>query len=119
MDNTITIISRSAPYGSANARLCIDIALAAAVFEQAVNFVLLDDGVYQLLSGQTPAVIDSKSVDAALEVFELYGIDNIYVDEGSLSSRNLSSEHLAVEAKPLDAAGIAALIEESATVINL
>ena len=43
---SLTFITRQAPYGSNKAKLVIDAALAAAVFEQQVNFLFMDDGVF-------------------------------------------------------------------------
>ena len=49
---TLTFISRHAPYGNNKAKLVMDAALAAAVFEQQVNFLFMDDGVFQLVQNQ-------------------------------------------------------------------
>ena len=119
MSDSITFISRAAPYGENNGKLCMDIALAAAVFEQKINYVFLDDGVYQLLSNQSPEAIASKPVGAALEAFDLYGIENVYVDKNSLSSRNLTQQELVIKAKVADSDLIAELIQNSKSVINL
>ena len=119
MNNSITFISRAAPYGDNNSKLCMDIALAAAVFEQDINYVFLDDGVYQLLSQQSPEAIDIKPVGAALEVLELYGIEKVYVDKNSLKSRDISLQELIIEAELVDSSVIAKLIQNSKSVINL
>ena len=86
----ITFISRAAPYGQDKANLCLDMALASAVFEQNINYVFLEDGVYQLLKGQDATTIQSKTLGNALETLELYGIENIYVDQSSLEKRGFS-----------------------------
>ena len=41
-----TFISRTAPYGSNRPKMSLDAALATAVFEQEVNYLFMDDGVY-------------------------------------------------------------------------
>lgn len=97
----------------------MDMALAAAVFEQEINYVFLDDGVYQLLVQQSPEAIDIKPVGAALEVFELYGIEKIYVDKNSLKSRNISQQELVIKSELVDSSAIAKLIQNAKSVINL
>lgn len=116
---SITFISRSAPYGRNNSQLCMDMALACAVFEQNVNYVFLDDGVYQLVSGQDATAIDVKTLANTLEALELYGIENICVDKDSLSRRRLTAKDLLANIKPIDRQGIATLINESDCVFNL
>ena len=118
-NKSITFISRAAPYGRNNSQLCLDMALACAVFEQNVNYVFLDDGVYQLVSAQDAAAIDSKTLANALETLELYGIENVCVDEDSLNRRNLDPKDLLANIKLVNRQDIASLINESDCVFNL
>lgn len=115
----ITFISRRAPYGESNANLCLDMALACAVFAQSVNYVFLEDGVYQLLKGQDAEGINSKTLGKVLETLDLYGIDNVCVDEDSLVERNIKKSDLLLDAKLVNRHQIAELIAQSNTVFNL
>jgi len=115
----ITFISRSAPYGHNRANLCLDMALASAVFEQDVNYVFLDDGVYQLLKGQDAAAIQSKTVGSALETLALYGIESVYADQQSLKKRSIDRTELLPGMQLIDSDAVAKLIENSDTVFNL
>ncbi len=115
----ITFISRAAPYGRDKAALCLDMALACAVFEQQVNYVFLEDGVYQLLKGQDATAINSKTLGNALETLELYGIDNICVDQKSLQQRGLSEADILAGIQLIDRESISELIKASDTVFNL
>lgn len=116
---SITFISRAAPYGRNNSQLCLDMALACAVFEQNVNYVFLDDGVYQLVGGQNATTIDSKTLANTLETLGLYGIENVCVDEDSLNRRNLNARDLLSDIKLINRQGITSLINESDCVFNL
>jgi len=116
---SITFLSRSAPYGHNNSQLCLDMALASAVFEQEVNYVFIDDGVYQLLKNQDASSIQTKTLGNALETLELYGIENVCVDEESLNSRNLNSHDLLAEFKLVNKEAIQSLIQQSDNVFNL
>lgn len=116
---SITLISRAAPYGTENSQVCLDLVLASAVYEQQVNYLFLDDGVYQLLKSQQPAAIASKNVSAALTALEIYGVEKIYVDRDSLQERNLDVEELILAVEILDSGQLKTLIRESDTVFTL
>ncbi|MDA0281380.1 MAG: sulfurtransferase complex subunit TusC [Proteobacteria bacterium] len=115
----ITFISRSAPYGNNRANLCLDMALACAVFEQDVNYVFLDDGIYQLLKGQDGAAIQNKTLGNALETLALYGIENVYVDQQSLKARGIDAAELLPSMQLIENDAVSKLIENSDTVFNL
>jgi tRNA 2-thiouridine synthesizing protein C len=115
----ITFISRSAPYGNNRANLCLDMALACAVFEQDVNYVFLDDGIYQLLKGQDGAAIQNKTLGNALETLALYGIENVYVDQQSLKVRGIDAAELLPTMQLIENDAVSKLIENSDTVFNL
>lgn len=116
---TFTFISRAAPYGNNRAQLCLDAAFAAAVFEQHINYVFMDDGVYQLLANQNAEEIASKTLGRALETLDLYGIENVYVLDTSLSERNLTADELLTSVELVSAEDISALLGKSDRVINL
>jgi len=115
----LTFISRSTPYGSGRAKACLDMVLSAAVFDQHVTLIFMDDGVLQLQRGQSARNIYAKDLSAALSALPLYDVDQIFVDCDSLMRRGLSLEQLAIEASPCDAARIAELIRNSDAVIAL
>ena len=115
----ITFISRSAPYGNNRANLCLDMALASAVFEQEVNYVFLDDGVYQLLKGQDGTAIQSKTLGNALETLALYGIESVFADQQSLKKRSIAGMELLPGIQMIDSDALSKLIESSESVFNL
>ena len=119
LKSSITFISRSAPYGHNRATLCLDMALASAVFEQDVNYVFLDDGIYQLLKGQNGTAIQSKTLGNALETLALYGIEDVYADQQSLRERSIDIADLLPGIQLIDHGEISKLIEGSDTVFNL
>lgn len=117
--SSITFISRSAPYGSNRANLCLDMALASAVFEQDVRYVFLGDGIYQLLKGQDGAAIKSKTLGNALETLALYGIENVYADKQSLKERGIDEGELLPDIQLIDSSALVKIIKGSDTVFNL
>ena len=115
----LTFISRQAPYGNNKAKLVMDAALAAAVFEQQVNFLFMDDGVFQLVQNQNAEFISSKTIGRALETLELYGIEQVLVDEASLQERQIAANDLWMPVKILKAKELQQLTTASDVVINL
>lgn len=117
---TLTFISRKAPYGQSYAKACLDMVLSASVFDQKVNYVFMDDGVYQLLKHQAPAAIHAKNLSAAFPALELYDIEQVFVDEASLLARDLSVDSLCLPTSVIcSMEQIQALINNSDVVFNL
>lgn len=94
MSKKILLVSRHAPYGSSTAREAIDIALAAAVYDQNIGILFMDDGVFQLLKNQQSQHIDQKNIASILPALVLYGIENIYVHQESLAIRTITINEL-------------------------
>jgi tRNA 2-thiouridine synthesizing protein C len=115
----LTFISRRAPYGHGAAKAMLDMVLSAAVFDQQVNYVFMDDGVQQLRRGQEPAAIDAKNLSAAFSALPLYEVSNIFVDSESLQRRGLSPEQLVIDIIVCDSDKIAELIRQSDAVFTL
>jgi tRNA 2-thiouridine synthesizing protein C len=116
---TMTFITRCAPYGSSKPKACLDMVLSASVFDQKINYVFMDDGVYQLLKGQEPSGLPAKNISAALTALALYGVEQVYVDQTSLRDRNLKPEDLLISAELCDAVRIKQMISSSDMVFAL
>lgn len=116
---TITFISRSTPYGSGLAKACLDMVLSAAVFEQKINLVFMDDGVWQLQATQSPQAINGKDLSAALTALPLYEVNDIFVEAASLAQRGLESSGLVIPVQLCTGQEIARLINESDVVFQL
>ncbi|MWN05147.1 sulfurtransferase complex subunit TusC [Gilliamella sp. Pas-s95] len=84
----VAIIISSPPHGNAKGREALDIALATSAFNQ-ISVFFVDDGVFHLLPNQQPDEILMRDYIATFNMLELYDIDNVYVCESSLKSRNL------------------------------
>ena len=116
---TFTFISRMAPYGSNRPQLRLDAALATAVFEQKVNYLFLDDGVFQLLKDQQGDAIKTKTLSNAMETLDLYGIEKVLVDEDSLKQRGLTEADLVLPVTQVGTKELCALLSRSDYVFNL
>ena len=116
---TLTFLSRKAPFGSSSAKACQDMVLASAVFEQNINYVFMDDGVWQLLRGHAPDHIGAKNTPAALQAMELYGVENIYALDSSLAERGLDAQQLQIAVRVCTAEQLARIIRDSDVVTVL
>lgn len=97
MQRKILLISRHAPYGSSTAREALDAALAAAVYEQELSLLFMDDGVFQLLENQQALNIDQKNLSSILGALPFYDIEKIYIHQESLEQRQIEKEDLLME----------------------
>ena len=77
------LISRQSPYSSQLARAALDAALAAAVFEQNVSVLFMDDGVWQLLSQQQTTAVETKNLEKTLRSLEHYDLDRLYYEQAA------------------------------------
>lgn len=97
MRKKILLVSRHAPYGNSLAREAVDAALAAAIYDQDLSVLFMDDGVFQLLKNQSAQEIQQKDFSSMLSAFPLYDIENIYLHKESLEQRRITSDELILE----------------------
>ena len=115
---SLLLVFRHAPYGNSLARAGLDVALAAAAFDQQPAILFMDEGVWQLLPGQDSRVTPGKNIRKLLDSFPLYDIDTFHVDEVSLARRQLASSQLGANIRVLTAAELPAFIEGFDQVMN-
>ena len=115
----VTFISRHPPYGSDAPFACLEAALAFSVFEQRVNYCFSGDGIFQLLKQQRGDAVQSKTLSAALEALEVYGIDIVLVERAALEQRGLTENDLCIPVRLLEAGELRALVNASDRVFVL
>jgi len=116
---SILIVCRKSPYGTSLAREAIDIALAAAAFDQPLSLLFAGDGVYQLKKEQNSEAIASKNHGKVLTALPLYGIDTLYVEDSALRLRGLATEDLLLPVQTLDGDSIKDLMASHQILINV
>lgn len=112
------LVCRQPPYGNALARAALDMALAAAAFEQRVSLLFMGDGVWQLQRGQDGVAICQKDFDRQLAALPLYDVSTIYVDAEALKQRGMEPSLLVLDAMPLTAQEMGRLMERHDLVLN-
>lgn len=112
----LLFIFRSSPYGSSVAREGLDALLAAAVFEQKISVLFLNDGVFQLKKGQQPN--DLKSQEKMLGTLPLYDINNIFVHDSALKDRNISVNDCSLSVNPIGKMAITELLHSADHILS-
>lgn len=112
------IVCRRPPYGNSFAREALDVAMAAAAFDQSVAMLFLGDGVLQLIGGQRSEHIGQKAHDKQLSALPLYDVENLYVDADALQIHQLETADLILPVQLLDTAKIAELFTSHDVVLG-
>jgi tRNA 2-thiouridine synthesizing protein C len=107
---SLLVVVRHSPYGSSLARASLDVALAAAAFDQPVSLLFAGDGVLQLLPGQDCTSLGVKSLGKLLASLPLYGIEQVNVDAEAAELYGLTLEDSPVKARALDREGMSQLV---------
>lgn len=93
-------VLRRPPQGGCLAREALDQVLSAAAFDQVVQVLLLDDGVWQLLPEQQPNP-GCEPVAPLFSALALYDVETPWVEQESLNERGLRVEDLVVPVRTL------------------
>ena len=87
---SVLIINQAAPYGSSHARESLDVALTCSIFEMPVSLLFIGDGLFQLLSGQSPDTLNMKKHEAMLSALPMYDIEQVFVTDEDLRANGLA-----------------------------
>ena len=101
---TLLFLNRRAPHGSIHAQEALDAVLMASAYEQHIELLFIDDGVYQLLAGQAPQAAGLKNFAAGFRALEMYEVKDLYAERESLQIRGINEQDLLVPIKLLDRA---------------
>jgi tRNA 2-thiouridine synthesizing protein C len=111
-------VNRKAPYGTVYALESLEVVLIAATFDQDVSLVFLDDGVYELVKGQSTKAIGMKNFSPSYRALDGYDVEKLYVERESMEARGLADKDLLVPVEVLSSAEMAALMAEQDVVLS-
>ncbi|MCB1741285.1 MAG: sulfurtransferase complex subunit TusC [Gammaproteobacteria bacterium] len=114
----ILIVNQRPPHGSILAQEALEVVMIAAAFEQAVSLLFIDDGVWQLKSGQQPETLRMKNFSKTFAALPDFDVEDVYVDVESLTAAGLEVESLCIEVQLCDRASARRLIETSDVVLT-
>ena len=112
MNKKMLCMIRSSPYGNSHAQEALDVIITALTLDQTVSLAFVDDGVWQLKTQQDTQMLQLKPYTAIFKALPLYDIANIYVEQESLSERQLNSEDLLMPVATVSRSDMAKLLTE-------
>ena len=112
MTKKILCVIRSSPYGNSHAQEALDIILSALTLDQTVSVAFIDDGVWQLKAQQHPQLLQQKPYTSIFKALPLYGIANLYVEQDSLTERQLQCDDLLMPVNMVSRSELAQLLTE-------
>ncbi|GAA5144019.1 sulfurtransferase complex subunit TusC [Thalassotalea piscium] len=89
---TVAIVNTKAPFAKTIAKEALDVALIYGSYEQETSLFFQGDGVYQLISGQQPEIINVKNFLKTFSAFEFYDLEKVYICQQSLADRNIKAD---------------------------
>ncbi|MBL4585338.1 MAG: sulfurtransferase complex subunit TusC [Pseudomonadales bacterium] len=114
----LLFLNRRAPYGCSLPREALDAVLMASAFGQQVTLVFLDDGVFQLKKKQDPADIEMKNLSKTFAALEMYGVNEIYVEQASMQKRGLTLAQLLIPAQFIATQELSLMLEQQDQVLS-
>jgi len=104
------VVMSHPPHGSIHVQEQLDVILTMAAFDRSVSLLFLDEGIFQLLRGQTAQQYLHKETVAIFDALALYDVDDLWVETESLMEKGLSLERLTLPVKPVARSEINALM---------
>ncbi len=105
-------VMRTPPHSGIHVQEKLDIVLTTAAFDQHVGLLFLDDGVFQLKSGQNPEKAGMKDTSSIFRALEIYDIHELYIEVESLQDRGLKPGDLILPAKEIYQKEISGLMNQ-------
>ena len=96
----------------------LDVVLITAAFDQKVSLLLLDDAVFHLKKYQQSEALGGKDISAIYRSLELYDVEDIYVEQDSLTLRGLSQDDLLIPVTLLTRPEVATIFKTFDYVLN-
>ena len=110
-------VMRRPPHEGIGVRESLDLLMTVAAFDQPVRLLFLDDGVFQLKSGQNPECLGAKPIVPLFSALEVYGIEELWVEEESLAQRGLRPESLILPTRGIKRGAVAGLVASADVVV--
>ena len=106
----VLVLMRKAPYGSFYTFEGLQTMLVMGAYEIEIGVAFLDDGVYAIVKGQDPSLLDIKPLGRTFPALPDFNVEKFYVCRESLAERGLSIEDLVIAPEILDRSAMGQLI---------
>lgn len=111
-------LNRKAPYGTVYALESLEVVLITATFDQDVSVVFMDDGVFEIVKGQSTEGIEMKNFSPTYRALDGYDVEKLYVERESMELRGLTEADLVVPVEVLSSAEMGQLMAEQDVVLS-
>lgn len=113
----LLFVQSRAPHGSLFGQEGLDAILMGSAFAQC-SVLLLEDGVYQLVSDQDSRELGTKDYSVTYGALADYGVNDLFCSAVDLERRGLAAADLTVPVTVLDDAAIADLLQQHDVVFS-
>lgn len=111
-------VLRRSPFLGSMILETLDMLMTVAAFDQAVEVLFLDDGVFLLKQHQQPEILGLRPSAPLLQALEIYGVDRYWVEAESLVERNLAPSDLILPTLPVARSDVAGLLAQAEIVVS-
>ncbi|GAB4359873.1 MAG: sulfurtransferase complex subunit TusC [Methylohalobius sp. ZOD2] len=111
-------VIRRGPHEGGRPQETLDVLLTLAAFDQTVDAVLLDAGVWQLHRDQRAETLARKNIAVLWQALEIYGVDPPWVERESLVERGLSEADLVLPVRLLARERFSGLLQDYDRVVG-
>jgi tRNA 2-thiouridine synthesizing protein C len=111
-------VNRKAPFGTIYALESLEVVLIAATFDQDVSLAFIDDGVYELVKGQSSKAIGIKNHSPTYRALDGYDVEKLFVERESMELRGLTEADLLVPVEVLSSAEMGELMAAQDVVLS-
>lgn len=111
-------IFSTTPYGDKQGLETLDALLISASFDNQVSVLFVDDGIFQLLSGQNVIPSGRKAYTKTFGALADFELNQIYIDRTSAKARGVDIGQLDIQAQMLDSLEVANMIAQQDRVFH-
>lgn len=117
MMKRILFVQSKAPHGDLQGQEGLDAVLMGSAFAEC-TVLLLDDGIFQVLSGQDTRALGTKDYAVTYRALKDYGVNRICCSASHLETRGLSTRDLLVPVESLSDDEVKALMANHDVILS-
>lgn len=111
-------VLRNSPYLGSRISETLDMLMTVAAFDQAVEILFLDDGVFLLKHNQQPEILGLRPSAPLFRALEIYGVERCWVETESLTERNLTPKDLILPVQAVTRSAVSGLMSQAEILVS-
>lgn len=105
----VLLVLERAPYEAPHSQETIELALTLLAFDQRVDLLVVEKGIFQLNASQRPSLIGARGISQLLEMAKWYGLGQIWFEREALA--RMKGKELLFEGEEISKERIAELLQ--------